>query len=194
MSETSTFALAMEGSHGVWPTELVEEIQLAGGSRGWLVTLPAGLLHHQTGETRRSWVIAPKYTEMPLLDARKGSVIPVRVCSLTEGADVHDLGDGDLTIDYLGDIAQDATDLPSEFDVAQFWVETKSRIERFITQHGHSKIPRNYHDEDGILEIIVHNIRWFVAGKGGLSPGPFPGIDLVAELDELEGWDWELDD
>lgn len=165
-----------------------------GGSRGWLVALPTGLRHHQTGETRNSWVIAPQYTEMPLVDAWKGSVIPVRVCSLTEGADVHALGEGDLAIDYLGDIAQDEAVLPPEFDVAQFWVETKSRVERFISQHGHSRVPRDYHDEDGRLGGLVGNIRWFVAGRGGLSPGPFPGIDLVTELDELEGWDWELDD
>lgn len=174
MSEVSTFALAMEGSHGVWPTELVEEIQLAGGSRGWLVALPTGLRHHQTGETRNSWVIAPQYTEMPLVDAWKGSVIPVRVCSLTEGADVHALGEGDLAIDYLGDIAQDEAVLPPEFDVAQFWVETKSRIERFISQHGHSRVPRDYHDEDGRLGGLVGNIRWFVAGRGGIEPGALP--------------------
>ena len=111
------------------------------------------------------------------------------------GADVDALGDGDLVIDYLGDLAVGREDLPQEFDVEQFWVETKARIERFIKRHGHSRVPRDHHDEDGVLEIVVYNIRWFVVGDPSLNRAdPFPGIDLVAELDQLEGWTWELED
>lgn len=193
MADPGAFALAIEGSHGVWSVELLREVRLAGGSTGWLVELPSGLRHNESGTTRRSWVVAPQYSEMQLVGVSQGSVVPVRICSLAAGADVDDLGDGDLAIDYLGDIAHDVAALPQEFDIAQFWVDTKVRIERFISQHGHSRVPRNYHDQDGRLGGLVGNIRWFVAGKGGLSPGPFPGIDLVAELDELEGWTWELE-
>lgn len=195
MAKPKTFALAIEGSHGVWSVELLREVRLAAGSIGWLVELPNGLRHHESGETRRSWVIGPQYSEMQLAGVDEGSVVPVRVCSLAVGADVDALGDGDLVIDYLGDLAVVKDDLPQEFDVEQFWVETKARIERFITRHGHSRVPRDHHDEDGLLGILVDNIRWFVVGDPSLNRAdPFPGIDLVAELGQLEGWTWELED
>ena len=51
--------------------------------------------------------------------------------------------------------------------------------------------PEPYFDTDGKrLDVIVENIRWHHAGKAGVSPGPFPGIDYAAALDELPGWEW----
>ena len=48
----------------------------------------------------------------------------------------------------------------------------------------------DYHDEDGLLGVLVGNIRWHHAGKAGVSPGPFHGIDYAAVLDRLPGWEW----
>jgi hypothetical protein len=42
----------------------------------------------------------------------------------------------------------------------------------------------------GRLDILVGNLRWHHAGKGGVSPGPFPGIDYAKDLDRLPGWEW----
>jgi hypothetical protein len=56
--------------------------------------------------------------------------------------------------------------------------------------HGHSRLPEGYHDDMGRLDILVGNLRWHHAGKGGVSPGPFPGIDYAKDLDRLPGWEW----
>jgi hypothetical protein len=71
-----------------------------------------------------------------------------------------------------------------------FWAKTFARIRRFIEENGHSRVPDRYSDEVGPLDAIVGNIRWHHAGRAGVSPGPFPGIDYAAELDKLPGWEW----
>ena len=69
----------------------------------------------------------------------------------------------------------------------EMWEDVLLRIKRFIDQHGHSRIPVDYSDEDGPLGGVVLSIRWHAAGRAGVSPGPFPEIDYTATLNELRG-------
>lgn len=190
MARDWKYWMVVQGSDGLFGVEVVRQVTLASGSTGWLVELGAALRHPVSGEFRKSWVLGPKYADWQLDGLVAGVSVPVRVCSLVSAANVDQLGDGDLVIDFEADLALEKSDLPTEFDVAQFWVETRGRIERFIAEHGHSAVPEDYHDEIGLLGILVFNIRWYLAGKGGLSPGPFAGVDMVSELEDIDGWEW----
>ena len=96
----------------------------------------------------------------------------------------------DWSIEAWAELARSPEALPPPVDEEAFWSRSLARIERFIERHGHSRIPEDYHDEDGLLGVLVGNIRWHHAGKAGVSPGPFPGIDYAAILDRLPGWEW----
>ena len=97
------------------------------------------------------------------------------------------LRSGDYSIAHWAEVALDPDRLPKPHDVVAFWADTYARIKRFIDEHGHSRIPEPYFDADGKrLDVIVENMRWHHAGKAGVSPGPFPGIDYAAALDELQ--------
>ena len=74
------------------------------------------------------------------------------------------------------------------------WEHELFRIRRFVDRHGQSRMPVDYSDEDGRLGGVVLNIRWHAAGRGGASPGPFPGVEYGAPLDDLDGWSWDLED
>ena len=123
------------------------------------------------------------------LDA--GSIV-VNVLGPASGVDItkQDFGDGELVIEFWADAAASPEALPQPIDEAAFWAKTLARIRRFIETHGHSRVPEGYHDDEGRLDIIVGNLRWHYAGKGGISPGPFPGIDYPGDLDGLPGWEW----
>lgn len=70
---------------------------------------------------------------------------------------------------------------------AKLWQMMLPRIERFIGRHGHSQIPLDYHDEDGLLGTFVDSLRRARddPGRAGLE-----GVDVVAELERLHGWEW----
>jgi hypothetical protein len=107
---------------------------------------------------------------------------------VTLGAD--ELGADDWSIEAWAELSRTPEELPPPLDRDVFWAQTLSRIERFIERHGHARVPHGYHDEDGRLDILVDSLRWHHAGKAGVSPGPFPGIDYAAVLDQLPGWEW----
>lgn len=116
----------------------------------------------------------------------------VNVLRPIAGVDIRgpSFADGELVIQFWADAAATREALPKPLDRAAFWQETLTRIRRFIEQQGHSDVPPGYSDERGPLDIIVGNLRWHHAGKGGVSPGPFPGIDYAADLDRVPGWEW----
>jgi hypothetical protein len=116
----------------------------------------------------------------------------VYVCGPSPGVDIHAprFANGELVIEVWADAAATIEALPDPIDEAALWAETLERIRRFIEAHGHSRVPDGYHDDRGPLDIIVGNLRWHHAGKGGVSPGPFSGIDYAADLDRTPGWEW----
>ncbi len=130
-------------------------------------------------------------SESDWIEFGDGSII-VNVLGPAAGIDLHRpaFGDGELVVEFWADAAESVEALPLPIDEAAFWADTLARIQRFIEQHGHSNVPIEYHDADGRLDILIENIRWHHAGKAGISPGPFPGIDYAADLDALHGWEW----
>lgn len=141
---------------------------------------------------RQDWVLAPRYTEEPLSRVAE-RVVAVRVCRPINPPRAGAFSDGDLEIEFVADLALDPADLPRAPDYAAEWSRTLARIVRFIDQHGHSDVPIDYDDEDGRLGGLVLNIRWFAAGRAGVSPGPFPGVGFQEDLDRLRGWSWDID-
>jgi hypothetical protein len=95
----------------------------------------------------------------------------------------------DLVNEYWAEVALTPENLPT-VEPGLSWEATLGRISRFIDEHGHSRVPDPYFDADGRLDVIVENIRWHHAGKAGISPGPFPGIDYAADLEALPDWEW----
>jgi hypothetical protein len=136
-------------------------------------------------------IIMPRYPGdgFDVLDVRS---IIVNILGPAPGVDVtkHSFGDGELVIEFWADAAASPEALPQPIDEAAYWAETLGRIRRFVETHGHSRLPDGYHDDMGRLDILVGNLRWHHAGKGGVSPGPFPGIDYAKDLDRLPGWEW----
>jgi len=118
--------------------------------------------------------------------------VTVNIMGPAPGVDLRKTAfdDGDLVIAFWAEAAASPEMLPKPVDEPAFWAETLARIRRFIEDNGHSRVPDDYHDADGRLDVIVGNLRWHHAGKGGVSPGPFPGIDYAADLDRLPGWEW----
>lgn len=80
------------------------------------------------------------------------------------------------------------------------WRRTFDRIKRFIEIHGHSRVPEGYKDEFGPLRPLVDSIRRHYPGPADdladaddlarARRSPYPGIDFVAELNQLPGWEW----
>ena len=126
------------------------------------------------------------------LDAMGDHAIVVNLIIPVEGVDIHKaaFADGELRIQFWADAAASVDRLPKPLDVPAFWATTLARIRRFIEENGHSRIPEPYFDDIGRLDVIVGNIRWHHAGRGGISPGPFPGIDYAADLEQIPGWEW----
>lgn len=163
---------------------------LATGSRAALVRLEPPLPRvrgHQMAEA----IVMARYPGDDL-DALENTSIVVNVLGPAEGIDLHQdrFEDGDLVVEHWADAAAAPDALPKPIDEAQFWGATLARIQRFVEAHGHSRVPDGYEDDQGRLDIVVGNLRWHHAGKGGVSPGPFPGIDYAADLDSLPGWEW----
>lgn len=126
------------------------------------------------------------------LEAVGDRAIVVNVLRPAAGADIRKAAfeDGELVIQFWADAAASPDALPKPIDEAALWQTTLARIRRFIEEHGHSRVPERYSDADGRLDVIVSSLRWHHAGKGGVSPGPFPGIDYAADLERLPGWEW----
>ena len=126
------------------------------------------------------------------LDALGDTSIVVHVLGAKPGVDIakESFEDGELEVRFWADAAATREALPKPIDDAAFWQETLGRIRQFIEEHGHSRVPHGYRDQRGPLDAIVGNIRWHHAGKAGVSPGPFPGIDYAADLDDVPGWEW----
>jgi hypothetical protein len=184
-----------EGSPPHWGGEprkayVLDHPTLATGARAYLVRLDPPI-PGVIGPPLEEAVVMERYPGRTLDDLGDDS-ITVNVLRPAEGIEIRKTAfeEGDLTIEYWADAAASIETLPKPIDEAAFWGETLARIQRFIDQHGHSNVPSNYRDERGPLDAIVGNIRWHHAGKGGASPGPFPGIDYAAELDRLPGWHW----
>lgn len=84
---------------------------------------------------------------------------------------------------------------------ASAWRRELARIKVFIEAHGHSRVPEDYHDEEGPLAGLVGNLRWKHAGRSWLREGrppkgadSYPGVAWEADLDRLEGWSWEIEE
>jgi hypothetical protein len=136
-------------------------------------------------------IVMPRYPGFGF-DRLGGEPIVVNLLIPVEGVDVHKKAfvEGDLRIQFWAEAATTLELLPKPIDEAALWAQTLGRIGRFIEVHGHSRVPDQYSDEVGPLDVIVGNLRWHHAGRGGASPGPFPGIDYAADLDRLPGWEW----
>jgi hypothetical protein len=164
--------------------------RLVSGAEGTLVRIDPPL-PRSDGPPLHEAILTPhaEGDDLGRLDERS---IVVNVLRPAEGVDVRSLSfaEGELVIQFWADAAASPEALPKPIDEAAFWGETLGRIRHFVEQHGHSNVPDGYADEQGRLDIIVGNLRWHHAGKGGVSPGPFPGIDYAADLDQLPGWEW----
>ena len=133
----------------------------------------------------------PRFAGRTIDQLGDGSIV-VNVLRAAGDVDIHKrtFEDGDLVVEYWADAAASIDALPQPIDEAAYWARTLARIRRFIDQHGNSDVPAFYEDDEGRLDVLVGNLRWHHAGKGGVSPGPFPGIDYAADLDRLPGWEW----
>jgi hypothetical protein len=164
--------------------------RLAGGQAVWRVRVEPPIPAHGGGMLDEV-LLAGRHEGESIEDLRSGW-ISIYVLRATEGRtlDKEELDRQDWSIEAWAELALTPEELPPPFDVAAFWEKTLARIERFIERHGHSRVPEGYHDEDGLLSILVGNIRWHHAGKDPYGRGPFPGIDYAAVLDRLPGWEW----
>lgn len=166
-------------------------VTLPGGREGWRVRLLPPLPGVERDPLREAVIVARAVgSALPDMASRP---LDVRVCRLFRDAETLDRED--LTIEYEAIAASDPAMLPSPLDEEEFWRTTLGRIRRFIEAHGQSRVPDGYVDDDGYgLAGLVGNIRWHHAGRGGESPGPFPGVDYAADLDTLEGWSWATEE
>lgn len=172
---------------------VIDRPLLATGRPAWRVQVKPSLPRPGGGDPLREVVVAERYPGRRL-DELDGDYVTVNVASIAVGASDRDqFREGDLAIEYVAEAAPRPDLLPDGRDVQRFWDESLARITRFIDQHGHSLVPDGYHDEQGRLEILVHNIRFHHGGKTGMSEGPFPGVDYVADLERLDGWEWDPD-
>lgn len=164
--------------------------ELATGKSAYLVRVEPPL--PQAGRESLAEAILMARYPGPGLDELGTRSIIVNVLAPAPGVDIRKprFADGELRIAYWADAAMSLEALPKPIDEAAFWAETLGRIRRFIEAHGHCQVPEGYHDEQGRLDVIVGNLRWHHAGKAGVSPGPFPGIDYAKDLDGLTGWEW----
>ena len=163
--------------------------RLPNGDRGWLVSVDPPL--PRRGQPLDRAILMARYVGERLDRIGDGWII-VNVLGPAAGIDLHQPAyrDRELVVEFWAEAAETVEALPAPIDEARFWADTLARIRRFIDQHGHANVPDGYHDESGRLDILVENLRWHHAGKGGVSPGPFPGIDYAADLDRLPGWEW----
>lgn len=184
-----------EGSPPHWGgrprrTVAIGRPKLPNGSRAFLIRIEPPL-PRASGPPLETAVITPRYPGPGIEDLGDESII-VHVLGPAPGIDITkaEFGTGELVIESWADAAASIEALPQPIDEAAFWAETLQRIRRFIEIHGHSSVPDGYADDRGPLDVIVGNLRWHHAGKGGVSPGPFPGIDYAKDLDKLPGWEW----
>ncbi len=173
--------------------EMLLALRLATGKECWRVRIKPALPAMYGVDALSEAVISTRYTTDHLADLAEGSV-PVRVSRVLNEPIEGQFSEGDLSIDFHGDLASTEEALPTEFDNVAFLATSIKRIQRYIEKHSHSRMPIDYDDEDGRLGILVNNIRWHAAGKAGTSPGPFPGVDYQTPLNNLEGWSWDLRD
>jgi hypothetical protein len=164
--------------------------ELATGQTAHLVRIEPPL-PRRTGEPLEEAIVMPRYPGHGLDELVSGPIV-VNVLGPAPGVDLHkpQFADRELVIEFWADAAASPEALPKPIDEAAFWAESLGRIRRFIEIHGHSSVPEGYHDDRGRLDILVGNLRWHHAGHGGVSPGPFPGIDYAKDLDVLPGWEW----
>jgi hypothetical protein len=169
---------------------VVGSARLPSGARGRLVRIEPPL-PRELGRPLNEAILVPRYEGHSLDDLADRSIL-VNVLGPAPGVDISKavFREGELVIEFWADAALSRDALPKPIDEQAFWSETLERIRRFIAAHGDSRVPPDYADERGRLDIIVGNLRWHHAGKGGASPGPFPGVDYAADLDRLDGWEW----
>ena len=184
-----------EGSPPHWGGEprladVVGHARLASGAVGTVVRIDSPL-PRSDGPPLGEAILIPHAQGDDLERLGEGSMA-VNVLRPVAGVDIRNpsFDVAELVVQFWADAAATREALPKPLDRAAAWQETLARIKRFIEANGHSDVPPGYSDARGPLDIIVGNIRWHHAGKGGASPGPFPGIDYAAELDRLPGWRW----
>jgi hypothetical protein len=83
---------------------------------------------------------------------------------------------------------------------ASEWRRHLAKIKSFVETHGHSRVPKDYRDNEGApLHILVDNVRWKHADRDWLEghrPNQaewFPGVDWESDLEGLDGWSWEIE-
>jgi hypothetical protein len=143
------------------------------------------------------WILAERNSSARLEDVREGRNVSVNIYGYNDPrAHEKSVFDSvDLTHEYIGRVALTPEAFPKSRDPTAAWERDLERIRRFIHEHGHSRVPERYYDEDGTrLDTVVGDIRWHHAGRGGWSEGPYPGVDYAGVLAGLEGWTWELED
>lgn len=172
---------------------VVDRPILATGRRAWRVRVKPSIPRPRSSQRLTQVILAERYPVDSLEELDEGYVVVNVATELPDAVDRDHFRDGDLVIEYVAEAAHDPDALPDGRDVEGFWTETLGRIVRFIEEHGHSRVPENYHDDRGRLDILVHGIRFHHLGKGGGSEGPFPGVDYAAVLDQLDGWEWDPD-
>jgi len=166
-------------------------IRLASGAAGVLVRIEPPLPPQVDRPPLADAILMARYKE-DSLDTLADSPMFVNVLGPRPGVDITKalFADGELEVRFWADAATSPEALPQPIDDVEFWRQTLARVRRYIERHGDSRVPDGYRDEDGPLDVIAGSLRWHHAGKGGASPGPFPGADYAADLDDLEGWEW----
>ena len=171
------------------------------GRRLWRVQVDPPIPRYEEDLSIRDWIgewiFAERNNSERLEDVREGRKVAVNIYGYNDPqAHKKAVFDSvDLTHEYIGEVAATAEALPQPWDPEAAWERDIERIRRFIQEHGHSRVPKSYFDEAGTpLDIVVDNIRWHHAGRGGWSEGPYPGVDYADDLAALEGWSWEIED
>jgi hypothetical protein len=184
-----------EGSPPHWGGEprladVVGRVRLPSGAVGTLVRIDPPL-PRSDGPPLGEVILMP-HAQGDDLERLGERSMGVNVLRPITGVDIRkpSFATGELVIQFWADAAASIDALPKPIDEPAYWARTLARISRFIELHGHSDMPTGYADEEGRLDVLVGNLRWHHAGKGGVSPGPFPGIDYAADLDRLPGWRW----
>jgi len=177
---------------------VVARPRLSRGDHGWLVRLDVPI-PSAIGPDLHRVVLADRlegYSIDQLRPSRSREIgagwVPVHVGRLLDPAagGIGTLAEGDLANEYWAEVALDPDNLPESTNVKEAWAATLRRIRRFIDEHDHSRVPEPYFDAEGRLDVIVGNLRWHHAGRAGIDPGPFPGVDYTGDLDRLPGWEW----
>jgi len=114
------------------------------------------------------WILAERYSSERLEDLREGLNATVNIYGYNDPrAHDKDVFDSvDLTHEYIGEVALTPEAFPESPDPKAGWERDLDRIRRFIHEHGHSRVPERYYDEDGTrLDTVLGDTSWISAAE-----------------------------